>query len=176
MKEDWFDIKGFEGLYQISNLFDVRSVTRRIKGGKNQEDTGRIIQGKILKPYLYPNGYYGFELYKDGVVYHKLLHRLIAETFIPNPDNLPTVDHINRNTTDNRIENLRWCDMTIQNNNRDIVGMNSKKVIQYDLDGNIVKEWNSMADAKRNGFSSSCICRCCQGKTKTYLNFVWKYA
>ena len=173
--EEWFDIEGFEGLYQISNLFNVRSLTVQIKGGRHQEQSGRLKKGKIMKPYLYPNGYYGFQFYKDGVRVHKMLHRIIAETFIPNPDNLPEVDHINRIRTDNRIENLRWVDRIDQNKNRDMCNMNAKQVAQYDLENNLIKIWDSIAEANRNGFSASKICLCCQGKRKTHKGYIWKY-
>lgn len=177
-KEEWFDIPEFEGLYQVSTFLNVRNLTRKTKGGRHQEQSGRIIQGKIMKPYLYQTGYYAFEFYKDGKCKHVLLHRIIAETFIPNQDNLPEVDHINRVRTDNRIENLRWVDRVDQNKNRDLTNSiiaSSKQVAQYDLNGNLIKVWDSMAEATRNGFSASKICLCCQGKRKTHKKSTWKY-
>lgn len=178
-KEEWFDIPKFDGLYQCSSFLNVRSLTRKTKGGRHQEQSGKTVQGRIMKPYLYPNGYYGFEFYKDGKVVHKLLHRIIAEVFIPNPDNLPEVDHINRITTDNRIENLRWSNRKTQNNNRDLTNMINKystPIEQMDLDGNIVATYKSMAEAKHYGYSPSQICCCCKGKINAYKGYIWRYA
>lgn len=178
-EEKWFDIPEYEGLYQCSNFLNVRSLTRKTKGGRHQEQSGRIIQGKIMKPYLYPTGYYGFEFYKDGKSKHYLLHRIIAEVFIPNPDNQPEVDHINRVRTDNRIENLRWVDRIEQNKNRDLTNMIKKcstPIEQTDLDGNIIATYESMAEAKRYGYASSCICRCCKGQKNIYKGYIWRYA
>lgn len=94
--EVWKDIKGYEGLYKISNLGRIKSMYRRGGGG-------------ILKPNLAKNGYYtiGLRLKNKGIK-RFLIHRLLALHFIDNPNNLPMVDHINRKRNDNRLENLHW--------------------------------------------------------------------
>lgn len=112
--EEWRPIKGFEGLYEVSNLGRVRSVDRI-----THYSDGRIgrMYGKILSPTLAGGGYARVILVKDGKKYSKTVHRLVAEVFIPNPDNLPFIDHINCIRNDSRVENLRWCTPSGNNQN-----------------------------------------------------------
>jgi hypothetical protein len=98
MKEIWKDIEGFEGIYQASSFGNIKSLKR---GGK--------LYDRILKPAINHSGYYIVVLCKNGIMYAKILHRIIAKTFIPNPLNKPTVNHINGIKTDNRIENFEWA-------------------------------------------------------------------
>ena len=100
--EEWKDIKGYEGLYQISNLGRVKSLSRI-------DSRGHKLNEKILKPKIRGYGYKAVMLSKNNI--HKLyyIHRLVAEAFIPNPDNLPCVNHIDENKNNNCIENLEWC-------------------------------------------------------------------
>lgn len=102
MEEIWKDINGFEGLYQISNLGRVKSLER-------YSIQKHLIEEKILNISHSQAGYVDVSLYKDGKRIHKKPHRLVAEAFIPNPNNLPEVDHIDTNKDNNRIDNLRWC-------------------------------------------------------------------
>ena len=97
MEEIWKDIKGFEGLYQVSNLGQIKSFPR--KGSR----------GGIMVGTKHPKGYRYVTLRKDGKQYSLKVHRLVAETFIPNPDNLPEVNHKNEDKSDNSVENLEWC-------------------------------------------------------------------
>lgn len=109
LTEEWRDIKGYDGRYQVSNLGRVRSLTTYISShGVIHE----IQKTTIFKPgYCGRNGGYKcVGLMKDGKRNRYRVHRLVAEAFIPNPNNLPMIDHINRNKSDNRVENLRWCD------------------------------------------------------------------
>lgn len=108
-EEIWKDIKDFEGIYQISNLGRIKRLAKRIYNegliGKKYFDS----KERILKPSTISKGYKGITLTKDKKRYSKKVHRLVAETFIPNPENKPQVNHIDCNKENNRIDNLEWC-------------------------------------------------------------------
>lgn len=158
--EIWKDIKGYEGFYQISNYGNVKSLNYRRTGNE-----------KLMKPILQPTGYLCVMLYKP--LKNFFIHRLVAEAFIPNPDNLPCVNHKDENQTNNHVGNLEWC--TYKYNNeygtrlkrvRETQLNNpnkSKKVYQYTLDGELVKEWKSINECGRNGFNQSDVYYCCKG-------------
>lgn len=106
MQEIWIDIEGYEGMYQVSNMGRVKSLERKVYiSSKNVYGTKKP---KILKSYLDGYGYPTVKLFKDGKKKNYHIHRLVAAAFIPNPENKPTVDHINAIKTDNRVDNLRW--------------------------------------------------------------------
>ena len=159
------DIKGFED-YQITDDGRVWSKKRN----------------KWLKLGNTGNGYYQVHLCKNGKVKVYLVHRLVAEHFIPNPDNLPEVNHKDECKASNVVENLEWCDSKYNanfgNRNSKIREQVSKTIYQYTLDGEFVKEWKSSMDCERNGYCHSEVIRCCNGTRgrKTYKNYIWKYA
>lgn len=106
-EEIWKDIEGFEGYYQVSNLGRIRSLDRVVVF---VDGRSRLFQGIIKSQgYNCNTGYMSVNLARDSKTYPKDVHRLVAKAFIPNHNNLPCVDHINCNKTDNRAENLRWC-------------------------------------------------------------------
>lgn len=112
MRIIWKDIKGFEGLYQISNTGDVKSLARY----KNHYSKKVYVPECIRKPGKDKNGYLIIPLNLKGKKYMRKIHRLVAEAFIPNPDNKPVVDHIDCDVTNNNVSNLRWA--TIKENNK----------------------------------------------------------
>ena len=183
MFEKWKDIKGYESLYQISSFGRIKSVSHSWVGfGKEIVCTTKE---KILSRKTNKAGYEQVVLYKGNESKTFLVHRLVAEVFIPNPNNFPCVNHKNEIKTDNRAENLEWCTYSYNNNygsriNKTISktknGVLSKPVIQYSLDGIFVAEYPSTAEIKRQyGFNCGNISSCCNGKQKTAYGFKWKY-
>lgn len=167
MNEIYKDIKGYEGKYQVSNLGNVKSL--------NYNHTGKE---RILKTQN-KHGYLSVCLGSSQA--QKQIHRLVAETFIDNPNKLPYVNHKDENKTNNCVDNLEWCDAKYNSNygtNAERIAKNeSKPINQYDLQGNFIKSWNSGTEIKRIlGYSNGDICNCCRGKQKTAYGFKWQYA
>ena len=151
MKEQWKDIAD----YEVSDLGRVRN-----------KKTKRILRlGKDS------GGYVQVNLYNDGERKSIKIHRLVASTFIPNPLNLPQINHIDENKTNNNVENLEWC--SAQYN---IDYSQSKPVNQYSLDGIYIATYKSIKEAsKQTGINQGDISCCCRGKYKTSGGFIWKY-
>lgn len=152
--EIWRDIKGYDGLYQVSNEGRIKSIKKR----------------KILSLFANHKGYLQTCLYKNGEKKGFLVHRLVAEAFIQNPQNLTQVNHKDENKTNNSVENLEWC-----TNDYNINYSQSKKVYQYTLNNDLVKIWNSTMELGRNGFTQSCISLCCNGKKQKHKGYKWSY-
>ena len=158
-----YDGEVYEELYKVSNFGRILSL--------NYRNTGKA---ELMNPGETPKGYLRVCLSKNGKSKMCRVHRLIAETFIPNPENKPTVDHIDRNKLNNFVGNLRWADIELQNNNRDLSTI-SKPVLQYTLDGEFIREWESTRECGRNGFCQSAVSECCNGKRKTHKGFRFMY-
>ena len=106
MKEMWRSIKGYEGLYEISNKGRVKSLARYYKAFGYRKI---IIEEKIMSPVESPQGYYQIGLSKEGAKKHVQIHRLVAQAFIPNPQSLPFINHKDENKKNNCVDNLEWC-------------------------------------------------------------------
>lgn len=165
-KEIWKDIEGYEGLYQVSNLGRVKSFPRN----------GTIKEERILKPNKV-GGYLQVALQNHKNRKYKKVHRLVAETFIPNLENKREVNHIDGDKTNNCVENLEWV-TTSENqlHSNYVLKHNLKPILQYDLNGTFIKEWeaNMIASKELNIFGSN-ITECCRGRRKTAGRYIWRY-
>ena len=175
--EIWKNIKGYEGLYQISNMGRVKSLERKIPHWRGGE---RVQKERILKQVVTHNGYLRVGLRVDGKQKMLRVHRLVCEAFHENPDNKSDVNHINENKTDNRACNLEWC-TRIENcnhgtRNERVAKALSKPIGQYTRDGDLVKVWQSTNEARRQaGFSQGAVSEVANGNRKTAYGFIWKY-
>lgn len=169
MEEIWKDIKGYEGLYQISNLGNVKSFNyRKMKTTKNKQIN------------LDKNGYSYVILYGKDKPKLKRIHRLVAEAFIPNPHNLPQVNHKNEIKSDNTIENLEWCNSKYNNTYGDRINKTKNKlyikVKQYDKNNSLIKVWQGIRIASISlGINNGHISDCCKHKRKSAGGYIWEY-
>lgn len=161
MEEIWKDIKGFEGKYYISNFGRYKNKT------------------KILKPFITVDGYAKTVLWKNNIPTNCYIHRLVAQAFLPNTDNLPQVNHKDENPLNNIVSNLEWCTSSYNVNygvrNKKDALTKEKQVIQFDKQNNFIKEWSSTAECGRNGFNNGHISECCNGKRKSHKGYIWRY-
>ena len=169
-------IKGFEGRYQISTLGNAISVDRYVE----YPDGHKIhLKRKKLKTKINNSGYEVLSIHTKEGYFDKTIHTLVAETFIPNPLNLPEVNHKDEVKTNNRRWNLEWCSSEYNKHYgtaiKRRVEKQSKKVYQYNLKGELVNTWISVAEAGRNGYDAKNISACCLGKHKTHKGFIWSY-
>lgn len=160
MQEIWKDIPGYEGLYQVSNFGKVRN------------------SHKLILKYWKSWGYNYISLCKNNKSKKYRTHRLIAKAFIPNPKKYPYVNHIDGNKSNNNVTNLEWC--TSQQNTIHAYKtglMKTKKINQYDLNGNFIKTWNSIISASKElNINVKAIQSCCMQRTKTSGGYIWRYA
>ena len=183
-KEYWKPVVGYEGLYEVSNWGRVKSLKKLVKSHNKWGECYITINEKILKKRIDKYGYERVMLYKHGKSKLKQVHRLVAEAFIDNPDNLPQVNHKDEDKLNNNVDNLEFCSVLYNNTynerhkkiaEKNINGKKSKPVLQYDLEGNFIKEWKSVAECGRNGYNYGNVAACCRGELKTYKGFIWRY-
>lgn len=189
MEEVWKDIPNYEKLYKVSNLGRVKSLSKFHKTNKMYSSIGYYSKEKILKSIKDKRGYNTVVLCKNSKPKTYRIHRLVAQAFIPNPENKPQVNHKDGNKLNNNVENLEWC--TCQDNikhawktglnynteHQYIMGKSSaKKIIQYSKNSEYIKEWESITKASvQLNISIQNISACCRGKGKTAGGFIWKY-
>jgi len=175
--EVWKDIKGFEGLYQVSNMGRMKILAHNNKRGYKRK-------GKIMKLSLNAYGYKQVGISKNDKHYTRRVHRLVAQAFIPNPNNYPIINHKDEVKTNNKVSNLEWCTVEYNNNYgtrnaRGSItktnGLRCKKVAQLDKKGNLIKVWISSADAGRHGYNQSDVSACCYGLKEQHKGYFWIY-
>ena len=156
MTDIWKDIKGYEGIYQVSSIGQVRSVVRQVSNGHGMTEHPE----RLLKPNTLAKGYYQVTLYKDNKRKSFQVHRLVAQAFVDNPNNMPQVNHINGNKQDNTFSNLEWCDNSENQKHAWRIGLQKphychggadkkKRVALLDEQGNVEKEFESILSASR---------------------------
>lgn len=176
----WKDIVGYEGYYQVSDTGEVRSVDRYVYDPRMKRN--RLLRGQKMKTPVSIRrekcgGYPVVNLHKDGVGKVFPVHKLVASSFIPNPYELPTINHIDGNKLNNNVSNLEWA--SYKDNNIHALRNNLRKprgnrIIQFDKDGNIIGTYKSTCDASRKtgvtvGSISQCICH----RTHTAGGYIW---
>lgn len=165
--ELWRDVRGYEGLYQVSNYDRVRSLDRYVrKKGRNGTECVQPRKGKILRQHN-SRGYLFVALCKNGVHKAHKIHQLVAQAFIPNPLNYDNVHHKDHNPLNNMVENLEWM------NSNEHVSMHAreraikrgrKTIYQYTLEGELVAIWDSAREVEKQlGYNHGCISMCCKG-------------
>lgn len=150
------DIKGYEGQYAVTSCGRVWSY-------KSQ---------RFLSPGKIKKGYLNVSLCKDGKAKSYLIHRLVAEAYLPNPNNLPEVNHKDENPAHNWLNNLEWCDSQYNNN----YGSHNTKRYRPVYCVELNKSFNSIKEAATElGLNHSHISSCCTGKRKTHGGYHWQY-
>ena len=182
--EIWKDVAGYEGFYQVSNKGNVRSVARK-------DSIGRKCGGRVRKPMYHRHGYLQVDMYKNGKVKRKYIHRLVAESFIPNPKGFLEINHKDESKSNNESSNLEWCTRGYNINYGTQIERaaqaNSKKVKATNIETNEVVTFDSTAEAGRKGYDQGGVAKACKGiyKSKsgtliggdgrTYKGFKWYY-
>lgn len=176
-KEVWKDIKGYEGLYQVSNLGRVKSLDRFVDW---KYDKKQFIKGKVLKNCSMSSGYLFVGLSKNGKVKNHSIHRLVAKAFIPNPESKPEVNHLDENISNNNVTNLQWVTPSENANygtrNKKVAEKLSYKTVQLTTEMEFIELYDSLMDASRElKVDVSSIIRVCKGKQNTSMGYRWMY-
>lgn len=172
MQEIWKDIPNFNGLYQVSNTGKVKSFIKSNKHPGNSH---------LLKPNINNSGYETVSLYiSRGNKKGYLVHKLVAEAFIDNPNNFPCVNHKDENKLNNNADNLEWCTYAYNNAYGTArirsIATKSKTVSQFTLDGYWIATYLSIGIASKiTGICKSSIKDCCNNKLNHAGGYIWKY-
>lgn len=176
MQEIWKPLINWEGIYEISNFGNIRSLDRYV----NQGNRVIFCKGKLLKPVLHKSNYCIVTLRNSGIQKVSKVHQLVMKTFNPNTSNKKLeINHIDGNTTNNRLDNLEWCTHkeNLQHASKHHLLSTYKPINQYDLDGNFIKTWNSMKEATAfYGFGINSLRNACKRKSGIHKGYIWKYA
>lgn len=174
MEEIWKDVDGYEGRYKVSN-------TGKVIGTRKFKSPSRKYLVQVEDKY----GYLRVCLFKDGKRTNALVHRLVANAFLPKVSGKEQINHLDENKKNNRLENLEWVD-TRENSNygtrnvrisKSKLNTNCKKVIQFDKNLNEIMVWPSICEVKRElGYETAAISRCCLGKQETSYGYIWRHA
>ena len=172
----WKNIPGYDGVYQVSDQGQIRSVDRMVTMVMKGTPCQSFRPGHEIVPSMNRGGYFEVVLYRGGKGVHHFVHRLVASAFVPNPLGLPQVNHLDENKGNNTASNLGWC--TAQENS--CYGTRPKRlqtrVAMFTTKGHVVREFESVRDAAtfvRCDYTT--IVHCCRGKQKTAKGYVWKY-
>ena len=162
---NWKPIKGFEERYLVSDSGQVWSLLRH----------------RALRPTIDRYGYEKVVLCKDGKMFYRTVHRLVAQAFIPNPDNLTTVNHINEDKTDNRAVNLEWMSIADNDNhgtrNERMADTKCRLPVEQIFSDGTTLRYKGVKDAfRKTGINRCCIALCCKNIRKTAGGYKWRYA
>lgn len=186
MSEIWKDVPNYERLYQVSNQGNVKSLSFGARNIKHSNVE------RLLSCSMSNLGYRKVELYKNGKSKMFYVHRLVANSFIPNPDNKPQVNHKDGNKSNNRVENLEWVSAKenishaistgLKTNSpmlgrKGVLNPQSKSISRYDLQGNYIESFVGISETARYlGISCSALSNCLCGRKKTCCGSIWRYA
>lgn len=186
MEEIWKDVPEYEGLYQVSTKGRVRSLDRTYQ---TKRSVSYHNKGRILSPNINNSGYLYLCLCNGKKHWYAKVHRLVALAFIPNPNNLPEVNHKDGNKLNCCVDNLEWCNHSSNHKHSYKMRLSKveiaqkakrKKVLQIDpVTEDVVKEWDSIAEASKHFYNtprSTSIYRCIHGEYKTASGYKWRYS
>lgn len=177
MKEIWKDVPNYEDLYQISNLGRIKT---KNKLGKDRLQRCYIKNSIICSPNLDSSGYKQIVLSKNKKRNTHKIHRLVAQAFIPNPNNYPCINHKDENKLNNYVDNLEWCTHLYNCNYGSRTYRCTRhrlhKVRQLDLYNNVINEYNSLQEAEKcTGIKYQGISACCRNIQKSSGGYIWQY-
>lgn len=175
----WKDVKGYEGIYQVSNYGRLRTIGRFVANSQNGEKT--LYRKPIIKKQTLNGGYLIVTLNKDGKFTTALVHRLVAAAFVPGyTERKNQVNHKDEDKTNNRADNLEWCDARYNINygtrTARAAKTVSRSVMSFDKNGRHIKTYESLSKVKEDGYNPSNVKYTCDGKFSSMYGLLWKWA